>query len=282
MTRRDDDFLKRTEPFSEPRGGGLEHGSAGYAEGARHSRAERRPSRHNERRAATSKVLVLGAGLMGAAVVAAAAFTVLVFAGLFTVSSGVVGGHHPVTLVQQPPLPPHPLPRPLMRRIRPGPATRQGRSRPAPPLRPGVRPCRLPIASRSRAQRRARKFLRAAIDIERFGAIVLSVVALSERRACPGHADDIGTGHEPSGARAFRTQQVGRSRVSRVKHDRRRHTLPALEWRCSPVVRAAFWRDLLYCDATRNGSSVSAGYYSVAASFADCQSVSKVPKCAGL
>jgi hypothetical protein len=112
VTRRDDDFLKRTEPFSEPRGGGLEHGSAGYAQGLRQSRAERRPSRHKERRAATSKAFVLGAGLMGAAVVAAAAFTVLVFAGLFTVSSGVGGGHHPVTLVQQPPATTTPPPLP--------------------------------------------------------------------------------------------------------------------------------------------------------------------------
>jgi hypothetical protein len=29
VTRRDDDFLERTEPFAEPGGGGLEHGSAG-------------------------------------------------------------------------------------------------------------------------------------------------------------------------------------------------------------------------------------------------------------
>ena len=39
VTRRDDDFLARTEPFAEPGGGGLEHGSAGYAEGLRQSRA---------------------------------------------------------------------------------------------------------------------------------------------------------------------------------------------------------------------------------------------------
>ena len=103
VNRRDDDFLARTEPLAEPRGGAPEHGSAGYAEGLRQSRAERRASRHNERREATSKAFVVGAGVMGAAVVAAAAFTVLVFAGVFSVSSGVDGGHRPVTLLQQPP-----------------------------------------------------------------------------------------------------------------------------------------------------------------------------------
>jgi hypothetical protein len=103
VTQRDDDFLARTEPFAQPRGGALEHRSAGYAEGLRQSRAKRRASRHDETRAAMSKAFVVGAGLMGAAVVAAAAFTILVFAGLFTVSSGVGRGHRPVTLVQQPP-----------------------------------------------------------------------------------------------------------------------------------------------------------------------------------
>ena len=61
---------------------------------------------------AMSKAFVVGAGLMGAAVVAAAAFTVLVFAGLFTVSSGVGGGHRPVTLIQQPPATTTPPPTP--------------------------------------------------------------------------------------------------------------------------------------------------------------------------
>jgi hypothetical protein len=112
VTRRDDDFLTRTEPFAEPRGGAPERASAGSAEGLRQSRAERRASRHNERRAATSKAFVVGAGLMGAALVAAATFTVLVFAGLFTVSSGVGGGHRPVTLVQQPPATTTPPPSP--------------------------------------------------------------------------------------------------------------------------------------------------------------------------
>jgi hypothetical protein len=100
VTRRDDDFLVRT---AEPRGDGLEHGSAGYAEGLRQSRAERRASRHNERRTAMRGAFVMGAGVMGAAVVAAAAFTILVFAGLFTVSAGVDGGHRAATLAQQPP-----------------------------------------------------------------------------------------------------------------------------------------------------------------------------------
>jgi hypothetical protein len=103
VTRRDDDFVARTEPLAEPRGEALERGSSGYAEGLRQSRAERRASRHNERRAGMSKAFVVGARVMGAAVVVAAAFTVLVFAGLFTVSSGVGGGHRAATLVQQPP-----------------------------------------------------------------------------------------------------------------------------------------------------------------------------------
>jgi hypothetical protein len=103
LTQRDDDFLERTEPFAEPRGGALEHGSAGYAEGLRRSRTERRASRHNETRDAMRKAFVVSACLMGAAVVAAAAFTILVFAGLFTVSSGVGGGHRAATLAQQPP-----------------------------------------------------------------------------------------------------------------------------------------------------------------------------------
>jgi hypothetical protein len=112
VTRRDDDFLARTEPLAEPRGSAPEHGSAGYAEGLRQSRAERHALRHNERRAAMSKAFVVGAGLMGAAVVAAAAFTVLVFAGLFTVSSGVGGGHRPVTLVPPSPATTTPSPSP--------------------------------------------------------------------------------------------------------------------------------------------------------------------------
>jgi hypothetical protein len=111
VIRRDDDFLARTEPLAERRGGAPEHGSAGYAEGLRQSRAERHALRHNERRA-MSKAFVVGAGLMGAAVVAAAAFAVLVFAGLFTVSSGVGGGHRPVTLVPQPPATTTPPPSP--------------------------------------------------------------------------------------------------------------------------------------------------------------------------
>ena len=112
VTGHDDDFLARTEPFAKPHGGGVEHGSAGYAEGLRQGRAERRSSRRDERGAAMRKAFVVGAGVMGAAVVAAATFTVLVFAGLFTVSSGVGGGNRPVTLVQQPPAPTTPAPAP--------------------------------------------------------------------------------------------------------------------------------------------------------------------------
>ena len=103
MTERDDDFLAKPEPFAEPRGSGLNHGSSGYAAGLRSTRQERRASRRDERRTATRKAFVVGAGVMGAAVVAAATFTVLAFAGLLTVSSGVSRGNRPVTLVQQPP-----------------------------------------------------------------------------------------------------------------------------------------------------------------------------------
>ena len=102
MTQRNDDFLTRTDPLAEPRGGALNHGSSGYAAGLRGTSLERRTSRRDERRAAMRNAFVVGAGVMGAAVVAVATFTVLVFTGLFTVSSGV-GDNHPVTLVQQPP-----------------------------------------------------------------------------------------------------------------------------------------------------------------------------------
>jgi hypothetical protein len=103
VTRRGDDFLARTEPFAEPHGDGPEHGSAGYAEGLRQSRAERRAFASRRDTRGMSKAFVVGAGVMGAAVVVAAAFAVLVFAGLFTVSSGVGGGHRTANLVQQPP-----------------------------------------------------------------------------------------------------------------------------------------------------------------------------------
>jgi len=103
VTERDDDFLAKPEPFVEPRRGGLNHGSSGYAAGLRGTRAECRASRRDETHTATRKAFVVGTGVMGAAVVAAATFTVLVFAGLFSVSSGVGGGNRPVTLVQQPP-----------------------------------------------------------------------------------------------------------------------------------------------------------------------------------
>jgi hypothetical protein len=111
VTQRDDDFLART-PFAVPRGDDLNQGSSGYAEGLRGARAERRTGRRNERRTALRYAFVVGAGVMGAAVVAAATFTVLVFAGLFTVSSGGGGGSHPVTLVQQPPVTTTPPPSP--------------------------------------------------------------------------------------------------------------------------------------------------------------------------
>jgi hypothetical protein len=48
------------------------------------------------------KAYVVGAGIMGAAVVAAAAVVVLVFAGLYTVSPGVGRGHRAETREHQP------------------------------------------------------------------------------------------------------------------------------------------------------------------------------------
>jgi hypothetical protein len=110
MTWRDDDFLARVEPSARPSGGGLEHGSSGYAEGLRRARAERRASLepggaeqlHNNRREAMHKAYVVAAGVIGAAVVAAAAVAVLVFAGVFAVSPGVGGSHRAETLEQQP------------------------------------------------------------------------------------------------------------------------------------------------------------------------------------
>jgi hypothetical protein len=110
VTQRDDDFLARTEPFAEPRWGGLNQSSSAYAEGLRSTRAERRASRHDETRRVMRKAFVVGAVVMGAAVMAAATFTVLVFAGLFT--SGVGGGDRPVTLEQQPPATTSPPPSP--------------------------------------------------------------------------------------------------------------------------------------------------------------------------
>jgi lipopolysaccharide/colanic/teichoic acid biosynthesis glycosyltransferase len=76
--------------------------TAKVPDGRRSTRAERRASRHNESREATHKAYVVAAGVMGTAVMAAAAFAVLVFAGLFTVSPGVGGGHRTETLVKQP------------------------------------------------------------------------------------------------------------------------------------------------------------------------------------
>ena len=105
VNRRDDDFLARTEPLGKP---GKEHGSSGYAEGLRRTRAERRASRDFGRPEAMRKAFVVGAGVMAAAVVIAAVFAVLVFAGLFTLSPGVGGGHRRETLVQQPASTPDP------------------------------------------------------------------------------------------------------------------------------------------------------------------------------
>ena len=108
MTQRDDEFLGRDEQFAEPHGDGLNYGSSGYAEGLRSTRAERRASRDNERREAMRKAFVASAGVMGAVVVVAAVFVVLVFAGVFPVSPGVGGGNRTDTLVQQPASAPDP------------------------------------------------------------------------------------------------------------------------------------------------------------------------------
>lgn len=100
VTRGDDDFLAPAEPLADPREA---HGSSGYAEGLRRTRAERRASRESEKREAMPrKAIVVVAGVVGAAVVVAAVLAVLVFAGLFTVSPGVGRGHRMKTLVQQP------------------------------------------------------------------------------------------------------------------------------------------------------------------------------------
>jgi hypothetical protein len=146
VTGRDDDFLARTEPFAEPHGGEVEHSSSGDAEGLRQSRAELRASRHNERRAAMRKAFVVGAGLMGAAVVAAAAFTILVFAGLFTISSGVGGGNRPVTLAQQPPASTTPPPSPSDATDPTGPSDSTGTFPPSTTAQTGRSP--LPFSNR--------------------------------------------------------------------------------------------------------------------------------------
>jgi hypothetical protein len=100
VTGCDDEFLARTEPFAEPRGGGPEHGASGYAAGLRRTR---RASRHNKSRDAMHKAYVVSAGVMGIAVVAAAAVAVLVFAGVFAVSPGTSGGHRRGEAVEQQP-----------------------------------------------------------------------------------------------------------------------------------------------------------------------------------
>ena len=109
VTPRDDDFLARVEPFAEPRGDGREHVSSRYAEGLRRAKAERRASLepggaeqvHNKRREAMHKTYVVGAGVMGAVVVAAAAVAVLVFAGVFPSWPGASTGHRTETLERQ-------------------------------------------------------------------------------------------------------------------------------------------------------------------------------------
>ncbi len=235
MTRRDDDFLARTEPFAEQRGERLADASAGYAEGLRQSRAELRASRHDERRAGDAQGRCRGRGSHGRSRRGGSGVHDSCVRG--SVHRLVQGGrrpppgdsraataryHHTSALAQ--------------RRHGSDRAQQLDRDVPAQHHRSDRTFAPAVFQSRRGPARQGRRAspCAAAIDIERFGAIVLGFVAPSERRACPGHADDIGTGHEPSGARASRTKQVGRSRVSRVKHDRRRHRLPALEWVAHP------------------------------------------------
>ena len=105
------------------------------------------------------KAIVVVAGVMGAAVVVAAVFVVLAFAGLYTISPGVSGGHPRRLPCSDRPAPhlrrrPHRPRLPTRRRLT-RPLTRV---RPAPACRPGVRAYRVPIPWRMprRACRRRR------------------------------------------------------------------------------------------------------------------------------
>src|SRR5262245_16842585 len=62
--------------------------------------------------------------------------------------------------------------------------------------------------SRPRAAERVPR-VTAAIALDRIGAIVLGFVAPSARRARPRRTDNVAAEHEPSGACACRTQEVG-------------------------------------------------------------------------
>ena len=104
MNRCDDDFLALVEPSAQPRRGGLADGSSVYADGLRRAKAGRRARReqlHEERRDTAHNAYVAVARVMGAAVVAAAAFAVLVFAGLFPSWPEASTGHRPDTLERQ-------------------------------------------------------------------------------------------------------------------------------------------------------------------------------------
>src|SRR5262249_57639430 len=98
MNPRDDDFLALVDPPAQPRRGGLADGSSVYADGLRRAKAGRRARReqlHEERRDTAHNAYVAVARVMGAAVVAAAAFAVLVFAGLFPTSPQALHAHPP-------------------------------------------------------------------------------------------------------------------------------------------------------------------------------------------
>ncbi len=89
---------------------------------------------------------------MGTAVVVAAAFALLVLAGVFDISPGVGGGHRTETLVKHPSSTTTDPPPPSTTTAPPSPAPTPGPLSPDTTAQTG--PCRLLIASR------ARKFLR--------------------------------------------------------------------------------------------------------------------------
>src|SRR5215207_406769 len=90
-------------------GGSTAHRGAPRA--LRRARAKRRASLepggaeqvHNKTREAMHKAYVVGAGVMGAAVVTAAAVAVLVFEGVIVVSPGTSGGHRRAEALEQQP-----------------------------------------------------------------------------------------------------------------------------------------------------------------------------------
>jgi hypothetical protein len=180
-----DDDLLPSEPFADPRGRGLDHGSSGYAGGLRHAKAGRRARRmqiHKERRDAAHVAYVAAARVMGAAVVAAAAVAVLVFAGVFPGPPGSSAGHRTATLEQSsgtttPTPPPAPS---TTAEIEPPPLP------PADPVAIGGTTARSQIPARPSGH--AQPEYDRVVELDGVGAVVLGLVALFERRAYPGDA----------------------------------------------------------------------------------------------